>query len=77
MKTLNRANALPNKIRNDVSFNTLKAIYFSHVSYTDLIWGQNLNSKLRVLTLQKKALRITNNQPRKSHSNQLFKKVIF
>ena len=75
---LNRANALLYKIRNYVSFNTLKVIYFaifdSYINYANLIWGQNLNSKLRIITLQKKALRIINNQPRNSHSGPLFKK---
>ena len=40
---LNRANALLYEIRNYVSFNTLKAIYFaifdSHINYANLIWG--------------------------------------
>ena len=61
----------------NVSFNTLKAIYFvifdSHINYAKLIWGQNPKSKLRVTTLQKKALRIRNNQPKSSHSGPLFK----
>ena len=55
----------------------MKAIYFaifdSHINYGNLIWGQNPNSKLRVTTLQKKALRIINNQPKNSHSGPLFK----
>ena len=74
---LNRANALLYKIRNYVSFNTLKAIYFaifnSHINYANLIWRQNPNSKLRVTTLQKKALRIKNNQPKNIRSGPLFK----
>ena len=75
---LNRTKALLYKIRNYVSFNALKAIYFavldSHVNYANLIWGQNLNSKLRIITLEKTAFRIINNQPRNSHSGLLFKK---
>ena len=75
---LNRANALLYKIRNYVSFNTLNAIYFaifdSHINYAHLIWGQNPNSNLRVTTLQKKALRIINNQLKNSHSGPLFKR---
>ena len=75
---LKRANVLLYKIRNYVSFNTLKVIYFaifdSYINYANLIWGQNPNSKLRIITLQKKALRIINNQPRNSHSGPLFKK---
>ena len=78
---LNRANALLYKIRNYVSFNNLKTIYFaifdSHINYANLIWGQNPNSKLRVTTLQKKALRIINNPPKNSHSGPLFKKKKF
>ena len=39
---LNRANALLYKIRNYVSFNNLKAIYFaifdSHINYANLVW---------------------------------------
>ena len=61
-----------------VSFNTLKAIYFSifdsHKNYANLIRGQNPNSNLTIITLQKKALRIINNQPMNSHSGPLFKK---
>ena len=75
---LNRANALLFKIRNYVNFNTLKSIYFaifdSHINYTNLIWGQNVHSAFRIATLQKKAIRIINNQPRNSHSSLLFKK---
>ena len=74
---LSRTNALLYKLRNYVSFNTLKAIYFaifdSHINYADLIWGQNPNSKLRVNTLWKKTVRIVNNQPKNSHSGPLFK----
>ena len=42
---LNRENVLLYKIRNYVTFNTLKAIYFpifdSHINYANLLWGQN------------------------------------
>ena len=55
----------------------MKAIYFaifdSHIYYSNLIWGQNPNSKLRVTTLLKKALRIINNQLKNSHSGPIFK----
>ena len=55
---LNRANVLLCIIRNYVSFSTLKVIYFanfdSHIDYAKLIWGQNPNSKLRIIILQKK-----------------------
>ena len=78
---LNRANALLFKIRNYVNFNTLKSIYFaifdSHINYANLIWGQNLNSAFRIVTLQKKAIRIINNQPGNSDSSLLFKKAVF
>ena len=75
---LNRANALLFKIRNYVNFNTLKSIYFaifdSHINYANLIWGQNLNSSFKTVTLHKKAIRIKNNQPRNSDSSLFFKK---
>ena len=55
----------------------MKAIFFAifdlHINYANLIWGQNPNSKLRITTLQKKALRIINNQPRNNYSSRLFK----
>ena len=55
----------------------MKVIYFaifdSHINYANLIWGQNPNSKLRVTTLQKKPVRIINNQPKNSHSGPLLK----
>ena len=44
---LNRANALLFKIRNFVSIN-----------YANLVWAQNSNTMSRILTLQKKAMRI-------------------
>ena len=47
---LNTASTLLSAIRNFVSFNTLKAIYFaifdSNINYTNLIWGKNPNTKL-------------------------------
>ena len=61
--------------------NTLKAMYFvifdSHIDYANLIWRQNPNSKLSIITSQKKDLRIINNQLRNSHSGPLLQKVIF
>ena len=77
---LNRANTLLLKIRNYVNFNTLKSIYFaifdSHINYANLIWGQNLNSAFRIVTLQKKAIRIINNHPRNSHPSFSFKACV-
>ena len=73
------ANLLLFKIRNYVNFNSFKSIYFanfdSHLNYGNLIWGQNFNSAFRIVTLQKKAIRIINNHPRNSQSSLLFKKI--
>ena len=59
-------------------FNTLNAIYFAifdlNMNFASLIWGQNPNSKLKSITLQKETLRIINNQPRNSNPGPLFKK---
>ena len=60
----NRANALLLKIRNYVKTETLRNIYFaifdSHLSYSCLVWAQNINTVRRLIVLQKKALRIMN-----------------
>ena len=61
---LNRANALLLKIRNYVNTETLRNIYFaifdSHLSYSCIVWAQNINTVRRLIVLQKKALRIMN-----------------
>ena len=73
---LNRANALLFKIRNFVNITILKTIYFaifdSHINYTNLFCAQNSNAMSRILTLQKKAIRIITFQSRNSHSSPLF-----
>ena len=57
---LNRANALLLKIRNYVNTKTLRNIYFaifdSHLSYSCIVWAQNINTVRRLIVLQKKAL---------------------
>ena len=74
---LSRANALLFKIRKYISPKILRSIYFaifdSHLSYCCLAWVQNFSSIKRILILQKKAVRIINFQPRKSHTSPLFK----
>ena len=76
---LNRANALLFKIRNFVNVTILKTIYFaifdSHINYANLVWAQNSNAMSRILTLQKKALRIITFQSRNCHSGPLFFKL--
>ena len=61
---LSRANTLLFQIQNYVNFNTLKSIDFaifdSYINYANLTWGQNLNSTFRIVTLQKKVIRIIN-----------------
>ena len=64
---LNKAFALFCKSRNYVSFNTLKTIHFATLFTYKLC-------KPRIITLQKKAQRIKNNQLKNSHSGPLFKK---
>ena len=76
---LNRANALLFKIRNFVNITILKTIYFaifdSHINYANLVWAQNSNAMSRILTLQKKAMRIITFQSRNCHSSPLFSKL--
>ena len=76
---LNRANALLFKIRNFVNITILETIYFaildSHINYANLVWTQNSNAMSRILTLQKKAMRIITFQSRNCHSSPLFFKL--
>ena len=76
---LNRANFLLFKIRNFVNITILKTIYFSifdsHINYANLVWAQNSNAMSRILTLQKKAMRIITFQSRNCHSSPLFSKL--
>ena len=76
---LNRAKILLFKIRNFVNIIILKSIYFaifaSHINYANLVWAQNSNVMCRILTLQKKAMRIITFQSRNCHSGPLFFKL--
>ena len=60
----NRATALFLKIRNYVNMKTLRNIYFvifySKLSYSCIVWAQNINAIRRLIILQKKALPIMN-----------------
>ena len=73
---LDRANALLLKIRNYVNMKTLRNIYFaifvSHVSYSCIIWVQNINTVRRLIILQKKALQIMNFKDQLFHSSPFF-----
>ena len=59
---LNKANVLLLKIRNYVNTKTLRNIYFvifdSHLSYSCIVWAQNISTVRTLIVLQKKALRI-------------------
>ena len=74
---LNRANALLFKMRKYVSPKILRSIYFalfdSYLSYCCLVWDQNFGTIQRIVTLQKKAIRIINFEPWYFHTNPLFK----
>ena len=54
---LDRANALLLKIRNYVITETLRNIYFemfdSHLSYSSIVWAQNINTVRRLIVRQK------------------------
>ena len=64
---LNRANALLFKMRKYVSLKILRSIYFaifdSYLSYYCLVWAQNFSIIQRILSLQKKTVKIINFQP--------------
>ena len=73
---LNRANALLLKIRNYINMKILRNIYFaifdSHLSFSSIIWTQNINTVRRLIILQKRALRIMNFKDQLFHSSSLF-----
>ena len=73
---LNRANALLLKIRNYVKMKTFRNIYFtifdSHLTYSCIVWAQNINTVNRLIILQKKALEIMNWNDQLFHSSPLF-----
>ena len=73
---LNRPNSLLLKIRNYVKMKILRNIYFaifdSHISYSCIVWAQNITTVWRLIILQKKALRITNFKDQLFHSRPLF-----
>ena len=74
---LNRANALPFKMRKYVSLNILRSIYFaifdSYLSCCYLVWTQNCSTIQQIIILHKKTLRIITYQPRNFHTSPLFK----
>ena len=74
---LNRANALLFKMSKYVNLKILRTIYFtifdSYLSYGCLVWVQNRSTIQRIVNLKKKVVRITNFQPRHSHTSPLFK----
>ena len=72
----NRANALLLKIRNYVNTKTLRNIYFaifdSHLSYSCIVWAQNINTVRKLIVLWKKALLIMNFKDQLFHSSPCF-----
>ena len=74
---LNRANVLLFRMRKYVSIKILRSIYFaifdSYLSHSCLAWAQNYITIKRIITLQKKNIRIINFQPINFHTTTLFK----
>ena len=73
---LYRANALLLKIRNYGNIKTLRNIYFaildSDLSYSCIVWAQNVKTARRLIILQKKALRIWNFKEQLFYLSPLF-----
>ena len=73
---LNRANALLLKIRNYVNMKTLRNIYYAifdpHLTYSCMVWVQNINTDNILIILQKKVLCIMNFKDQLFHSSPLF-----
>ena len=55
---------------------TLRIIYYAifdyHLTYSCIVWAQNINTVNRIIILQKKALRIMNFKNQLFHSSPLF-----
>ena len=73
---LNRDNALLLKIRNYINMKTLRNIYFvifdSHLSYSCIVWAENISTVRRLTIYQKKAFQIMNFKDQLFHSSPLF-----
>ena len=71
---ISRATGCLKRLQNTVPSHVLKAIYNSlilpHLNYCILAWGSTIS---RVFKLQKKAIRIINNQKYNSHTDPLYK----
>jgi hypothetical protein len=76
---LKRAHNLLSIARHYVPKQSLLAIYHgsfsSHLSYGCQIWGQTLNNTSKLVTAQKKAMRIVNFSASQDHSNPIFKEL--
>ena len=48
------------------------AIFASHLTYSSIVWAQNINTFNRLMILQKKALQIMNFKDQLFHSSPLF-----
>ena len=68
---LNRANLVLSKLRQFVSSEILRSVYFaifqSHINYVCVTWGLTSYLKLKVSIFQKKALKIINFSPFNPH----------
>ena len=76
---LRRADGALAKLRHFLPLNTLISVYAifnSHLNYGSQIWGQNQNYVTnRIFTLQKSAIRIISNVPRRTHTTPLFQNL--
>ena len=73
---LDKTKALLLKIRNYANMKPLRNIYYaifdSDLTYSCIVWAQNINTVNRLIILQKKALCIMNFKDQLFHSSPLF-----
>ena len=76
---LKRANNLLAIARHYVPRHSLISLYHgsfsSHLSYGCQIWGQNANNYSKLITIQKKAIRIMNFSKAREHTSPIFKEM--
>ena len=58
-------------VSTDILRSVSYAIFYSHLNYGNLVWGQITNAIKCLTILQKKALRLMNFKPRNFHTSPL------
>ena len=76
---LNKSNGILSKLRHFLPRNSLITVYYalfqSHISYANQVWGQKIAPSSRIFKLQKAAVRILSFSDFNAHSKPLFESL--